>query len=126
MMKDIPYQSIFNTLQNVLPDDWHKVVFYAEYGEESYSMKYFVDTGSGLFTDCFKLKGIPKSNIIKVFSMIDSQITPVRKEMSKKDLWCVMTLTVDDSGNFKADFEYNDISESSVAYFQEWKKLYLE
>lgn len=124
-MIDIPYQSIFNTLQEVLPDDWHKVVFYAQYGENSYSMKYFVDTGDGQYTDCFKIKDIPKQEIIKAFAVIDSQIMPIRKELSKKDTWSVMTLVVDDSGDFKADFEYDDLSENSIAYFQKWKETYL-
>ena len=124
-MIDIPYQSIFNTLQGILPDDWHKVVFYAQYGENSYSMKYFVDSGDGVYTDCFKLKGISKRDIIKAFALIDSQIMPIRKKLSKKDTWSVMTLIVDDEGNFKADFEYEDISEDSIGYYQRWKEKYL-
>lgn len=125
-MKDIPYQNIFNTLQKVLPDDWRKVVFYAEYGESSYSMKYFVDTGNGAFADCFKLKDILKRDIVKTFAVIDSQITPIRKELSKNDSWSVMTLVVDDEGNFKVDFEYANISEDSIKYFQKWKNKYLK
>ena len=124
-MKDIPYQSIFNTLQEILPDDWHKVVFYAQYGENSYSMKYFVDSGDGVYTDCFKLKGISKRDIIKAFALIDSQIMPIRKKLSKKDTWSVMTLIVDDEGNSKADYEYEDISEDSIGYYQRWKEKYL-
>ena len=125
-MKDIPYQSIFNTLQDILPDAWHKVVFYAQYGESSYSMKYFVDSGDGQYTDCFKLKDISKRDIIKVFAVIDSQIMPIRKELSTKDTWSVMTLIVDDEGNFKADYEYDDISDDSIGYYQRWKVNYLK
>lgn len=124
-MKEISYQSIFDILQEILPDDWHKVVFYAEYGESSYSMKYFVDTGDGQYTDCFDLKDTSKQDIIKVFSVIDSQIMPVRKELSQKDTWSVMTMTVDDAGNFKVDYEYKDISEDPIGYYQLWKEKYL-
>ena len=125
-MIDIPYQSIFNTLQEVLPDDWHKVVFYAQYGENSYSMKYFVDSGDGKYTECFKLKGVSKRDIIKAFATIDSQIMPIRKELRIKDTWSVMTLVIDDEGNFKADYEYEDISEDSIGYYQRWKEKYLK
>ena len=124
-MKDIPYQEIFNILQEILPNNWHRAAFYAEYGESSYSMKYFVDLGSGQYIDCFNLKDIPKRDIIKAFSVIDSQIMPIRKELSKKDAWSVMTLVIDDEGNFKADFEYDDISENFIEYYQRWKKKYL-
>ena len=124
-MRDIPYQSIFNTLQEVMPDNWHKVVFYAQYGENSYGMKYFVDTGDGTYTDCFKLESIARKDIIKAFAVIDSQIMPVRKELSPKDTWSVMTLVVDDEGHFKADYEYGDISEDPLGYYQRWKEKYL-
>ncbi len=124
-MKDITYQSIFNTLQDILPDAWHKVVFYAQYGESSYSMKYFVDSGDGKYTECFKLKGVSKRDIIKAFATIDSQIMPIRKELSIKDTWSVMTLVVDDEGNFKADYEYKKISDDSIGYYQRWKEKYL-
>lgn len=124
-MKNVSYQSIFNILQEILPDNWHKVVFYAEYGESSYSMKYFVDFGDGQYIDCFRLKGITKQDIIKAFVVIDSQIMPIRKELSKKDTWTVMTLVVDENGNFKADYEYKDISEDLVGYYNGWKNRYL-
>ncbi|MFR3847064.1 immunity protein YezG family protein [uncultured Ruminococcus sp.] len=45
--------------------------------------------------------------------------------MSKKDTWTVMTLVVDENGNFKADYEYKDISEDLVGYYNEWKNRYL-
>ena len=124
-MKEVSYQSIFNILQEILPDDWHKVVFYAQYDENSYSMKYFVDSGDGNYTECFKLKDISKRDIIKAFAVIDSQIMPIRKELSKKDTWTVMTLVVDENGNFKADYEYKDISEDLVGYYNGWKNRYL-
>lgn len=124
-MKELSYQSIFNTLQEILPDDWHKVVFYAQYGESSYSMKYFVASGNGNYTECFKIKGISKRDIIKVFAAIDSKIMPIRKELSKKDTWYVMTLIVDNEGNFKADYEYDDVSDDLIEFYEMWKGKYL-
>lgn len=47
------------------------------------------------------------------------------KELSKKDTWTVMTLVVDENGNFKADYKYKDISEDLVGYYNEWKNRYL-
>ena len=125
-MKDIPYQSIFNSLQYILHDDWYRLVFYGEYGANSYSMKYFVDTGIGEYVDCFKLKDISKRDIIKTFAVIDSQITPIRNELNGKDKWTVMTLVVDNTGNFKVDYEYEDISDDSIEYFRKWKNKYLK
>ena len=123
-MIDIPYQDIFDILQDVLPNDWRKVVFYAEYGENSYSMKYFVDIGNGEYTDCFRLKDISKQDIIKAFAVIDSKIMPVRRELSKKDTWSVMTIVIDDNGNFKVDYEYS--SEGLTEHYEKWKEKYLK
>ena len=50
---------------------------------------------------------------------------PIRKELSIKDTWSVMTLVVDDEGNFKADYEYEEISDDSIGYYQRWKEKYL-
>ncbi len=58
--------------------------------------------------------------------VIDSQIMLIRKELSKKDTWSVMTLVVDDEGNFKTDYEYEDISEDATGYYQRWKEKYLK
>ena len=124
-MKNLPYQSIFNTLQEVMPKNWHRIIFYAEYDDNSYSMKYFVDLGDGQYTDCFKLKNISKNEIINTFAVIDSQIMPIRKELDKKDTWSVMTLIVDESGKFKAEYEYDDISNNSIEYYRKWKDKYL-
>ena len=37
-----------------------------------------------------------------------------------------MTLIFVDVGNFKADYEYDDISEDSIGYYQRWKEKYLK
>jgi len=88
-------------------------------------MKYFVDFGDGKYTECFKLGDIPKRNIIQSFALIDSLIMPVRRELTKKDTWSVMTLSVDEKGDFNADYEYDDASENPIEYYQKWKNKYL-
>ena len=47
------------------------------------------------------------------------------KKSSKNDTWTVMTIVVDENGNFKADYEYKDISEDLVGYYNGWKNRYL-
>ncbi len=125
-MNDIPYQNIFDALQEVLPGQWHKVVFYAEYGESSFSMKYFVDLGDGEYVDCFKLSNISRREIIQAFSVIDRIILPARQAMSKIDTWSVMTLVVDDKGSFRAEYEYDDIAGNYTEYYETWKNKYLQ
>ena len=112
-------QNIFDILQDILPDNWQKVVFYAKYHGSSYSMKYYVDSGNGKFVDCFKL-GVSAQNAAKIFNAINRQILPVRQKLDKKNTWSCMTLIVDSTGKFKTYYDYDNISDSN------WKEKYLK
>ena len=125
-MNELNYQAIFDVLQDVLPPVWEKVVFYAEYTEGSYSMKYFVNINGGSFVDCYQLKEFSKAQIIKVFMNIDKMISPIRSQMEKGKRWNVLTLIVDASGKFRTEFDYADISENTISYHEEWKDKYLK
>ena len=50
-------QGIASILEETLPEDWSKVVFYAEYAEGAFSIEYYV-AGSGKddFVKCFDRK----------------------------------------------------------------------
>ncbi len=127
-MKEVPFQDIFNLLQEVLPDDWHKVAFYANYySENSYSMKFFVSEKEDpdAFADCFDLKSVSKDKIKTIFAAIDNIIFPIRKELAEKETWHVMTMIIDKGGNFKASFDYDDVSHTPYDYYQKWKEQYL-
>ena len=52
-------QGIASILEETLPEDWSKVVFYAEYAEGAFSIEYYV-AGSGKddFVKCFDQKGV--------------------------------------------------------------------
>ena len=125
-MNELDYQAIFDVLQDVLPPVWEKVVFYAEYTEGSYSMKYFVNINGGSFVDCYQLKEFSKAQIIKVFMNIDKMISPIRSQMEKGKRWNVFTLIVDASGKFRTEFDYADISENTISYHEAWKDKYLK
>lgn len=122
---DIAFQKIFDILSDNVSDDWQKIVLYAEYGEGSYLIKYFVKTSTGKYIDCYAFDFLDERKLNKVFSNINNIIAPARKEASPKDLWYVMTMIVDDTGHFRTEYEYEDISEHSIDYYMEWKKKYL-
>lgn len=121
-MAELDFQKIYDVLQTVLPSEWDSVVFYAEYTEGSYSMKYYVKKNNK-YIDCFEIKDIGKGDIIKAFMSIDKIITPVRNAMKKK--WNVVTLVISDKGDFKADFDYKDVEGKTISYHDDWEKKYL-
>lgn len=120
-MSEELFQEIFDKLQDALPDEWKKVIFYAAYYEDSYSMKYYVDNGSGKYVDCFSLGVVPKGKLIKLFMGIDKIITPIRKKLTDKEKWTCLTMTVGANGSFRTKFDYKKIDDP-IEYEQKWKK----
>ena len=118
------YQALYETLSDVLPTGWKRIVYYAQYFEGSYSMKYYVDSGNGKYIDCFSL-GIGKKEIIDVFIKMDKLIAEERAHLPEKKKWTVMTMSINEKGRFKVNYDYEDISDNTISYTREWKKKYL-
>ncbi len=119
------FQEVFDELQEVLPDKWKKVIFFAAYTSGSYSMKFYCDCGDGQYVDCFGIPEIEKAQLTKLFIRIDKILSAERKELEGADRWTVFTMNVDAKGLMKTEFDYVDLSENMIAYEQEWKKKYL-
>lgn len=124
-MGDSIFQSIIDILTDILPAKWERLIYRADYAEGSYSMKYYVDLGDKKYTDCFKLGTPSKSQILATFRKLNTIIAPDRQTLSSKEKWSVMTIKIEPSGKFKADFDYTDISERPISYQESWEKKYL-
>lgn len=124
-MNDKLFQKIFDEIQDTLPSGWKKVIFFAKYSEGSYSMKYYVKSSADIYIDCFGFKGSTKAKMIKLFMNLDKIISPIRKGLDEKQRWTVLTLSVDNNGAFKADYDYADLNDRAVEYEREWKEKYL-
>lgn len=120
------FQKIYDVLADLLPVKWTKVIYRADYTEGSYGMKYYVAGDDGKFIDCYSLPGISRSQILQAFKEINKFLSPSRASLSEKDRWSVFTMIVSGDGSFKTDFDYTDISESAIAYMEEWEKKYLQ
>lgn len=124
-MNEQAYQKIVDILQEVLPDGWKKVLFYAAYMEGGYEMKYYADMGEGEFKECFSFQQFSKPQFLKTFMDIDKEISAGFVENHAKDKWNVLTLELAPDGYFKAYFDYKDINGSFIEYQEAWKKEYL-
>lgn len=125
MMDELMYQNIFDIIESMLPNGWNKVVLYANYSEGSYSIKFYVKNADNQYKDCYSLEGVSKAGLIKVFMSIDKIISPERKKLTNKEKWSVMTLVVNRKGTFKAEYEYENISDNLFEYESAWKTKYL-
>ena len=119
-------QKVFDLIEPILPIEWNNMLLYIGYTSGSYSMKFYIRDDKANFTDCFSLKSVGKAQLIKLFMNIDKIIAPVRNQLEENDKWSVLTLIVDKDGKMKADFDYTDISENSIAYERKWKDKYLK
>ena len=126
MMDNGMFQKVYDVLAGLLPAKWTKVIFRADYTEGSYGMKYYVAEDDGKFIDCYSLPGVSRPQIIQAFKEINKFLSPSRLDLSEKDRWSVLTMTINADGSFKTDFDYSDISESSIVYMEEWENKYLQ
>lgn len=125
-MDEKVYGLITNQLLTVLPEEWQEVIFYGELTEGGFSFDYYVDIEGKLFTQCFKLEGLNRRDIMNTFRKIYSIILPVWKELDKDKQWSNFTFILNKSGYFKAEFDYTNLEENAYAYHQEWREKYLK
>ena len=94
-MNDIEMvQGIFPIIAQRLPKNWQRMVFRASYGEDAYSMEYYVRKSNGVFIQCFEMPGVKEDNLLSDFVTMDKMIEGYRRSLDKKDLWWRMTLAV--------------------------------
>ncbi len=101
-------QGIASILEETLPEDWSKVVFYAEYAEGAFSIEYYV-AGSGKddFVKCFDQKGVSRASLMKNFMAINKFIEPERAALKPEKRWGSMTLILRLGNHRKATRAYS-------------------
>lgn len=98
------------------------MVFRASYGEDAYSMEYYVRKSNGVFIQCFEMPGVKEDNLLSDFVTMDKMIEGYRRSLDKKDLWWRMTLVVNADGTFKVDYDYDQVEETDDV----WESKYLK
>lgn len=124
-MDTINYQELFEVMQDILPDQWHKIILYVEYGENSYMMRYYADLGNGEYQDCYKITKYSHKDFIKAYMKIDKVLSKVRNKLSENEKWTIMTVSINADGSFKSDFDYMEIDNKTFEYREKWKEKYL-
>ncbi|MBE5869862.1 MAG: DUF600 family protein [Lachnospiraceae bacterium] len=119
------FQNVFDIVFDFLPEGWDRMVFFAGYTEGSYSMKFYSKAEKGEYVDCFNLPGASKAKLVKAFMEIDKVLSKNRKEQGATNAWTIFSMSVDNNGNMKTDFEYDDHSADMVAYEKKWVEKYL-
>lgn len=119
------FQEIFDKLQDGLPEEWDKVVLYVAYFDGNFTMKYYAKKDETGYVDCYNIEGMNNSKLVKLFMSLNNIIAPDREKLGKKK-WSVMTMIVSADGEFKTEFDYDNIDDISLDYEDDWEKKYLE
>lgn len=120
-MNNSIFQNIFDKIQDYLPDNWQKMIFFAGYTNGSYSMKFYAKMEQGTCVDCFNIPGISKAKLIKLFMEIDQIIKKERDKLDENNKWTILTMSVDSNGKMKTNFDYYDHSKDMISFEKEWK-----
>ena len=125
------FEIIANKLQDILPQGWKKVIFYAEVTDDAYEMFYYVYTSEiERPIQCYDLPDsyeIDEDQIDKVF---EDLYEPLREERSAliaegKEPWTNYTLALSNDGSFKVNYDFTSLEDGGYEYRKAWKKKYI-
>lgn len=122
-MQSEVFQEVFNNIIGYLPKNWKKVALYFAFSGNMTSHKFSVDSGKG-YIDCFRL-GYEKTVLRQIFFSIEDVLNNERESLPKEKQWSVFTMFVDSNGNFDANYEYDDISETFIEHQRNWEKSFI-
>ncbi|WP_312422434.1 immunity protein YezG family protein [Anaerospora hongkongensis] len=126
------YQKVVNILNKMVPEEWEKIHLYAEV-REGYASVFFYYYLVGGITPIHSLD-ITDRFIVDddYFSDIEHQLYNTFRELllefklQGQEVWTNLTLILHSDGNFKINYEYEDVSQiSPVEKKEKWKAKYL-
>ncbi len=107
-----------DSLYKLLPEDWEKVVLYAEIDEFHYNVFFYVKY-NGVYRQCYDLEKLCGTTEQEIDDFADCWYEIALRNKKKED-WKAYTLIVKSSGDFEVEYSYED--EFSL---DTWKKKFL-
>lgn len=127
------YQEIANILVNIVPEEWKKILLYAEYreGYKKVYFYYFPETGD---------KPIYSLDIVDLFTIDEDELEELEDELYKcfsrlweefkeqeQEQWTNLTFILENTGKMKINYGYENLSEISPVEKQDkWEAEYLK
>nr|WP_240456729.1 immunity protein YezG family protein [Virgibacillus halodenitrificans] len=126
------YQEIANTLVNIVPEEWEKIILYAEYREGYKKMFFYYFTQSTkkpvYSLDITDLFNISEDDYDELENQLYNCFTKLWEEfkIQEQEQWTNLTFILYSSGKMKIDYSYEDVSELSPIEKQEkWEADHL-
>ncbi|PLR81665.1 cytoplasmic protein [Bacillus canaveralius] len=111
------YQNAVEILNNMIPVPWEKIYLYAEVSEDSRQI-YFYFYPEGETVPVYSLDIVKKFNLQEDdFEQLEDELydcfTEIWEEFGnqKQEKWTNLTFTLDHTGDFNIEYNYDDLSE---------------
>jgi uncharacterized protein (TIGR01741 family) len=126
------YQQIANTLVNMIPEAWEKILLYAEFreGYKKIFFYYYPETGGEpvYSLDITDLFNVDENEFDQLENELYNCFFRLREEFKEQEQeqWTSLTYILDHTGRMKINYGYDDLSEMSPVEKQEkWENEYL-
>ena len=126
------YQEIVNVLVEIIPEDWSEIYLYAEYGE-GYKKVFFYYYPTANEKPIYSLDiphdfkvDVENHNIMrrKLYDLFEVLWMEFKEQ--DQEQWTLLTFILDNTGEMKIDYSYEDIADLSPTDKQdEWEAKYL-
>ncbi len=123
-MIDISYENVFRAMYPSLPDGWQKIILHAAFVDDSCHMKYYVKQQDEEYYSCFEL-GCEERMILEVIANIHQEIAFIRNQLTGKNKWNAITITIHADGSFRSEYDYSNLVWDSSDSELRWKEQYL-
>ncbi|GAB6255102.1 MULTISPECIES: immunity protein YezG family protein [Peribacillus] len=112
------YQKIAQTVNEMIPEGWSKVILYGEVNEGTGTAFFFYQ--SNINDKLIYSHDIPELHSISRIEYRDTwrRLIKVLKELSdefkdnNQEQWTNLTFTLESTGKFKVDYDYEDLSDA--------------
>jgi uncharacterized protein (TIGR01741 family) len=128
---EVIYQRVANILNEMIPEDWRKILLYAEF-REGYSQVFFY------YYPMNEDKPVYNLDIVDIFNVDKRHYKSLKQELYNcfeelwnefkiQEQWTNLTYILDNTGRMKINYGYEDLSEINPVEKQEkWEAEYLE
>lgn len=110
------FEKIVNEISACIPDEWSNIWFYSEVLKDAQNIYfYFKSKSKNKLIQCMEISdeyNVDEDDIIDSLMEISELTVKLHrtfKENNERE-WTNFTMIVDESGKFKVDFDYTDIS----------------
>ncbi|MGR3774574.1 antitoxin YezG family protein [Bacillus paramycoides] len=117
---EIIYQEIGTRVDEIIPGDWEKIHLYAEVLNDSTEVFFYfsIPTKEGFIysNDIPKVYNVDRKIYKELLFELFDKFEELREEFRKneQELWTNLTLTIENSGKFKIEYNYEDILSSEI------------